>query len=105
MKLTNYKIYFTLFVVTVYKNLHAKSGVSSLKNGWVIALGTKEDTSYIYILYISISWVDNTVQTLEFVVRKFGQFALLCGSIVYCYHTKFANKQSALLTVGCAVWH
>ena len=35
-----------------------------------MALGTKEDTSYIY----SISSVDNTVQTLEFVVRKFGQF-------------------------------
>ena len=33
-----------------YTNFHAKSGVCSSKNGWVIALGTKEDT-YI-LLYI-----------------------------------------------------
>ena len=37
-----------------------KSGVCSSKNGWVIALGTKEDT---YLVYSSISSVDYTVQT------------------------------------------
>ena len=46
------------FIWTIHTNFHAKSGVSSSKNGWVIALGTKENT----IVYI-ISSVDNTVQT------------------------------------------
>ena len=41
-------------------NFYAKSGVYSSKNGWVIALGTKEDTSYIVV--VSISSVDRGVR-------------------------------------------
>ena len=64
------------FVHTVHTNFHAKSGGCSSKNGWVFALGTKENT---YILLYSssssssISSVDNTVQTFSSLVRKFGQ--------------------------------
>ena len=38
------------FFWTIHTNFHAKSGVCSSKNGWVIAVGTKEDgLSPIYI--------------------------------------------------------
>ena len=58
-------------------NFHAKSGVCSSKNGRVIALGTKEDISgwrRWWRRRSTFSSVDNTVQTLKFVVRKFGQY-------------------------------
>ena len=64
------------FVGTVHTNFHAKSGVCSSKNGRVIALGTKEDISggrWRWRRRSTFSSVDNTVQTLKFVVRKFGQ--------------------------------
>ena len=41
-------MYFAYFVGTVHINFQAKSGDCSSKNGRVIALGTKEDTYYIY---------------------------------------------------------
>jgi len=33
---------------------HAKSQVSSSKNGWVMAVSTKEDTSYQHLYYYTI---------------------------------------------------
>ena len=39
------------FFWTIHTNFHAKSGVHSSKNGWVIALGTKEDTSLVWSLH------------------------------------------------------
>ena len=49
-----YFLYFWTFSFgwTVHMNFHAKSVVCSSKNGWVIAVGTKEDT-YIVVVYIS----------------------------------------------------
>ena len=41
-------------VQTVHTNFHAKSGVCSSKNGWVIALGTKEDTYSSIIIYLQV---------------------------------------------------
>ena len=66
------------FVGTVHTNFHAKSGGCSSKNGRVIALGTKEDISGRLRVRVrrrrrTFSSVDNTVQTLKFVVQKFGQ--------------------------------
>ena len=47
------------FVQTVHTNFHAKSGVCSSKNEWVMALGTKEDgQSDIWeILPKSVPWI------------------------------------------------
>ena len=39
---------------TIHMNFHAKSGVCSSKNGWVIALGTKEDTYVLLCLQVII---------------------------------------------------
>ena len=43
---------FLYFIWTIHTNFHAKSGVCSSKNGWVIALGKKEDTYYIVVYSI-----------------------------------------------------
>ena len=39
---------------TIHMNFHAKSGVCSSKNDWVIALGTKEDTYVLVCLQVII---------------------------------------------------
>ena len=49
-------MYFLYFcnLFGLYTNFHAKSGVCSSKNGWVIALGTKEDTYSSIIIYLQV---------------------------------------------------
>ena len=62
------------FVKTVHTKFHAKSGVCSSKNGWVIALGTKEDGHL--LLLLSIFKRLYSPNLLLWKVRKFGQSLL-----------------------------
>ena len=86
--------------MTVHTNFHAKSGVCSSKNGWVIALGTKENISGSRRRWrrrSTLSSVDYTVQTLKFIVRKFVQYVLSIPA-----HSLTGNK--TLTTNGDRVW-
>ena len=79
----------SVFEPLVKNYYHAKFRASSLKNGWVIGLGTKEDIwagSSRWRLRSKMSPSDYTVQTLELKlkVRSLDNFYFLAVEVGYC---------------------